>query len=128
MSEPAVADYNEFANRYMAVWNEPDADVRRKSIAQLWTEDATHFTQAREEHGHEAIEARITRAQEQYVKTGGYVFTLSNDVKSHHNVVLLTWQMTPPGGDKVAAVGSVFVFLSDDGRIWRDYQFTQMLP
>lgn len=128
MSEPAVIDYNEFGNRYMSVWNEPDADARRNIIAHLWEEDATHFTQAREVRGHEALEARVIGVHEQFVKTGGYIFTLSNEVKSHHNVVLITWQMTSPDGSKIAGTGSVFVFLSEDGRISRDYQFTQIFP
>lgn len=27
------------ADRYIAVWNEPDADARRRAVANLWTED-----------------------------------------------------------------------------------------
>ena len=29
----------QLADRYMALWNEPDADRRRRMIAELWTED-----------------------------------------------------------------------------------------
>jgi hypothetical protein len=67
-------------------------------------------------------------AHEQYVKTDGYVFTLSDEAKGHHNVVMLTWKMTQPDGGKVGAIDTIFVLLGEDGRISRNYQFTQMLP
>jgi hypothetical protein len=35
-------DPNELAERYTAVWMEPDCDRRRKAIADLWSEDAIH--------------------------------------------------------------------------------------
>ena len=128
MSQPAMPDLNEFANQYMAVWNEPDAHVRRSAIAELWAADATHFTQRLESRGYEAIEARITRAHEQFVQTDGFVFRWANEVNGHHNAVMLTWEMIQPDGGKVGAIGTIFVLLGDDGRISRDYQFTHMLP
>ena len=39
-------DPNELAERYTAVWMEPDGDRRRKAIADLWSEDAIHILQA----------------------------------------------------------------------------------
>ena len=38
-------DPNELAERYTAVWMEPDSDRRRKAIADIWSEDAIHFLQ-----------------------------------------------------------------------------------
>ena len=31
----------QLADRYMALWNEPDADRRRRMIAEFWTEDGS---------------------------------------------------------------------------------------
>ena len=42
-------DPNELAERYTAVWMEPDGDRRRKAIADLWSEDATHILQPTQE-------------------------------------------------------------------------------
>jgi hypothetical protein len=39
----------ELAEKYMALWNEPDADRRRLMIAELWTEDARHILQPPQE-------------------------------------------------------------------------------
>jgi hypothetical protein len=33
----------ELAERYLALWNEPDADRRRRMIAELWTEAGRHI-------------------------------------------------------------------------------------
>ena len=35
----------ELADKYLALWNEPDADRRRRMIAELWTEDGRHILQ-----------------------------------------------------------------------------------
>jgi len=32
----------ELAEKYLALWNEPDADRRRRTIAELWTQDGRH--------------------------------------------------------------------------------------
>jgi hypothetical protein len=33
----------ELVDRYIAVWNEPDDEVRRKHIAELWVEDGDTY-------------------------------------------------------------------------------------
>ena len=35
----------ELAEKYLALWNEPDAGQRRRTIAELWTQDGRHFVQ-----------------------------------------------------------------------------------
>ena len=35
----------ELAEKYVALWNEPDADRRRRMIAELWTQDGRHILQ-----------------------------------------------------------------------------------
>ena len=39
----------ELAEKYLAVWNEPDADERRRTITELWAEDGRHIRQPPEE-------------------------------------------------------------------------------
>ena len=46
-TRPATAE--ELADRYVALWNEPDADRRRRSIAELWTRNGRHFVQPPQE-------------------------------------------------------------------------------
>src|SRR4051794_8420736 len=37
------------AEKYVALWNEPEADRRRRMIAELWTEDGRHILQPPQE-------------------------------------------------------------------------------
>ena len=34
-----ISDPNEFAHRYVAVWNEPDPELRRQVVADVWATD-----------------------------------------------------------------------------------------
>jgi hypothetical protein len=58
--EDVVIDPKELADRYVAVWIEPDTEQRRKSITQLWAEDGVHVLEPPQEvretaatHGHD---------------------------------------------------------------------------
>lgn len=71
------------ADRYIAVWNEPDDDARRRAVAELWTEDGTYTDPLASVQGHQAIEEVIVGAREQFP---GYVFKLIDNVDAHHDV------------------------------------------
>lgn len=36
---------HQLTDRYVAVWNEPDAERRRAAIRELWSADAVHMLQ-----------------------------------------------------------------------------------
>lgn len=38
-----MADIATFVDRYISIWNEPDAGRRRQTIRDLWQEDARHL-------------------------------------------------------------------------------------
>jgi hypothetical protein len=44
-----VIDPKELADRYVAVWIEPDIERRRKGITQLWAEDGVHVLEPPQE-------------------------------------------------------------------------------
>jgi hypothetical protein len=119
---------DELVDRYVAVWNEPDADRRRECIAALWAEDGAHFTPSLEARGYRALEARVTGAYEKWVKAGGFVFRSARNVETHHAGVRFNWEMVPAAGGAPAAVGFDFLVLADDGRIRLDYQFLDRPP
>ena len=118
----------ELVDRYVAVWNEPDAALRRESIAALWAQDGAHFTPTLEACGYEALDARVTGAYEKWVKAGGFVFRSSGTAEAHHNGVWFNWEMVSAAGGAAAAVGFDFLVLGDDGRIRLDYQFLDRPP
>jgi len=68
-SNAVEAGIEEVADRYIAVWNEPDAEGRRHAVARLWTEDGTYTDPLAAAEGREAIEGVITGVREQFPGT-----------------------------------------------------------
>jgi hypothetical protein len=136
-----VSDAQELADRYVAVWNQPDPDTRRKAIQELWTEDGVHLLEPPEEivkraaeigitatleaRGHEALVRRVTRAYDEFVAPGQFEFRRHGEVATLHDMVKLRWAMVPAGGGEVLAVGIDLLLLAPDSRIRRDYQFIE---
>src|SRR5215204_4898980 len=123
----------ELAQKYLALWNEPDGDRRRRLIAELWTEEGRHILQPPQEirgiaarpglamraileaRGYQEIEARAASAYEHWVGSEGLSFRGRDDVKFH-------WEAVAKDGE-VFGVGLNFLVLAADGRIERDYTF-----
>ena len=130
----------ELAQTYVALWNEPDADRRRRMIAKLWAEDGRHTLQPPQEiraiaaqpgiamtaileaQGYEEIEARATSVFEHWVGSEGLSFRGREDADRLADVVKLHWEAVDKDGT-VSAVGLSFLVLAADGRIERDYTF-----
>ena len=128
------------AEKYLALWNEPDAARRRRTIAELWTEDGRHILQPPQEiraiaarpglamtaileaRGYEEIEARAASAYEHWVGSEGLSFRGRDDAERLGDVVQFHWEAVAQDG-QVFAVGLVFLVLTADGRIERDYTF-----
>jgi hypothetical protein len=129
-----------FAEKYMALWGEPDAEQRRRMIAELWTEDGRHILQPPQEireiaaqpgiglpatleaRGYEEIEARATSAHEHWVGSEGMSFRGRDDADRVGDVVKFHWEAVTREGETFA-VGLNFLVLAADGRIERDYTF-----
>ena len=132
----------ELAEKYLALWNEPDADRRRRMIAELWTEDGRHFLQPPQEiraiaaqpgigltaileaRGYEEIEARVASAYEHWVGSEGLSFRGRDDAERLGDVVKFHWEAVSPDGE-VTGVGLDVLVLGADGRIERDYTFVE---
>jgi hypothetical protein len=115
------------ASRYLAVWSEPDAELRRRAIAGLWAPDGAEFVEGVQFRGYQGLEARIAEAHEAFVASGKYTVTSPGDVTAHHDIVTLTIQLAEAGGDRggqVAWAARVFIVLRADGLIREDYQLT----
>lgn len=120
-----MQDLTKLVERYVAVWNERDAERRRRAIAELWAEDGAHYTNSVVARGHDAIATRIAGAHQRLVLDGGYIFRPVDNIDGHHNTVKFNWLMIPAAGGDVSAVGFDFFVLGDDGRIQVDYQFIE---
>jgi hypothetical protein len=130
----------ELVDRYVALWNEPDADLRRQMIAELWTVDGCQFVEPPQEireiaarpgigmsaileaRGHDEIAARVASSYGHWVAVEGLRFRRCDDAKRLGDVVTFHWEAvaehggTSPGGLNV-------LVLAADGRIERDYVF-----
>jgi hypothetical protein len=111
------------ADRYAAVWNEADAEARRKAIAELWAPAGRHFVKTREARGYDELETRIIGAYEKNVRDRGNRFRAAKNAQLLQNVLTFNWEMVPAGGEEVLAVGLEFLVLDEEGRIVDDYQF-----
>ena len=132
----------ELAEKYLALWNEPDADRRRRMIAELWTQDGRHFVQPPQEirriaaqpgigltaileaRGHDEIEARVASAYEHWVRSEGLSFRGRDDAERLGDVVKFHWEAVDKDGEAFG-VGLNFLVLAADGRIERDYTFVE---
>ena len=113
----------DLADRYVAVWNEPDAEARRRAIAALWAPDGGHYIGTREAHGYAALEQRIAGSHQKNVRDGGNRFRVVTGARALRDVVTFFWEMLPAGSETVVATGLEFLIVDDQGRIITDYQF-----
>src|SRR5215217_8528813 len=124
----------ELAEKYLALWNESDADRRRRMIAELWTEDGRHILQPPQEiraiaaqpgiamtailkaQGYEEIAARAASVYEHWVGSEGLSFRGRDDVERLGDVVKFHWEAVAKDGE-LLGVGLNVLVLAADGRI-----------
>lgn len=131
-----------FAERYVALWNEPDAETRYQRIRQLWSADGAQVLvdppQAMREalsalsfpiptveiRGHEALDRRVDRAYDEFVAPGEHVFAVKGPaVRLSVNLIGLTWHMVTKADGAVVGGGYDVIALDDNGRIRWDHQY-----
>ena len=139
-----IIDLTDFAERYLAVWNEPDPDRRRARIAELWAPgggqilvDPPEEVRAAADHhqfpvpplevyGHEALDARVSRAYDNFIAGGEYRFVAGAEpARLLPHVVSLPWAMVTVAGGEHAGGGVNVLELDDDGRIRLAYLFME---
>jgi hypothetical protein len=132
----------QLADRYLALWNEPDAERRRRMIAELWTDDGSQILQPPQEmreiaaspgiglaatleaRGHAELEARAATSYEHWVGSEGLSFRGRDDAERLGVVVKFHWEAVAKDGE-TAAAGLNFLVLAADGRIECDYVFIE---
>jgi hypothetical protein len=136
-----VFDIKDLIGRYVAVWNEPDTELRRKAVSELWTEDGVQVLQPPQEiresaatlgltpileaRGHDALEVRVARSYEEFIAPGKYVFRPRDNADRLGDVVKFNWEMVPTDGGTPVGTGLEILILGGDGRIRMDYQFIE---
>ncbi|GAA4979981.1 hypothetical protein HD597_011905 [Nonomuraea thailandensis] len=135
-------DVQQWAGRYVAQWNEPDPATRSALIRELWAKDAVHIltdppeairdaaaaiafpVPPLEVRGHDALDARVTRAYEMFVEPGEHVFeTAGEAVALLPRVVGVRWSMVSVRTGETVGGGLDVLVLDGDGRVLSDHQF-----
>jgi hypothetical protein len=122
-----MTDLDEFITQYVAIWNEPDRDVRRQWIAGTFSDRASLFNRIKEYHGHAGIEAAVQRSYDLF-GSRGFLFRAREEPVSHHGAIRFKWEMITAAGSDVDSLGTQFLVLDVDGRIRLDYQFIEKPP
>jgi hypothetical protein len=120
--EGAMQVATDLIDRYVAVWNEPDRDTRRRRIESVWAPDGTTCYRLFDARGYEAIEARVAGSWERWLREGKYIFR-PVQAASHHRAVKFDFAMVATADGKIEAQGLCYLLLDDDGKIVNDYQF-----
>ncbi|WP_025617031.1 nuclear transport factor 2 family protein [Salinispora cortesiana] len=120
-----MSDLTNTVERYIDIWNESDADRRAEKIRDVWAENATYTDPLASVSGHEAINALIGAAREQFA---GMTFTLAGQVDAHHDIARFTWNLAPAGAAEPVAVGFDVVRTNDDGQLSAVYGFLDRVP
>lgn len=137
-----MIDANELVEQYVAMWHEPGADARRKIITDLFAPDATDLVEppqeirerarsvgfpppALEARGYDELAARVTRAYEEFIAPGQYIFRSRGNAARLANIVKFNWEMVATADGTVAGAGLDVFVVDDDGRIRTLYQFIE---
>jgi len=139
--EPTETELKQLIDRWVAQWNEPDPDERRRLIREVWAEDgyqvmvnppegvrdtAAHFGvpfPAIEIRGYDAMYARVTRAYDMFIAAGEYAFERGEVVRHPGAAVALTWLMRSRTDGSVAGSGLEVLTFDTDGRVHSDHEF-----
>jgi hypothetical protein len=105
-------DINTTVDRYIAIWNETDAQRRRALIAHTYTDDATYVDPVMTGDGPDGIDDMIAGAQQQFP---GHEFRLAAGPDAHHDRVRFAWELH--GADGPVAAGVDFAVVAGDGRL-----------
>ncbi len=119
-------NFQALVDRYLAAWNETDAERRRKLIASTYTETARYLDPMMAGENQAGIDAMIEAAQGQFA---GLRFRQTGTADGHHDRVRFSWELVPAQAQGPAVVaGTDFGLLAPDGRLQTVTGFIDLMP
>ena len=115
----------EIVERYLAAWNEKDAERRRGLVDALWTENGSYTDPLGDANGPAEIDGLIGAVQQQFPD---FVFTLGGPVDAHHEQARFTWHLGPEGAAGPIVMGFDVAVLNGGGQIRSVYGFLDKVP
>ena len=119
-----TADAQDIATRYIACWNERDAERRRALLAALWTEEAVYVDPMVRSEGRAGMEALIEGVKARFPE---FRFAPKGRADGHGDYVRFSWALGPAGGEAVVE-GTDFAVVSADGRLRDVTGFLDRVP
>src|SRR5262249_48391598 len=110
LTEAAMSNFTDLVDRYIAIWNEVDDELRRALIARTWTEDSTYLDPLMRGEGRGGIDDMIRGVQAQFP---GLLFRRTSDVDAHNDPVRFAWDLGPEGGPALAGGVDFGVIVGD---------------
>ena len=89
-----MSDPKNVADRYLAAWNETDADRRQAMLRQHWSANATYVDPMASVAGLDDIGKLIGGVQQRFP---GFQFTLLGRPEGHGKHVRFSWSLGPAG-------------------------------
>ena len=114
----------EIVERYLAAWNEKDAQRRRELVDALWTENGSYTDPLADATGRAEIDGLIGAVQQQFPD---FVFTLGGPVDAHHEQARFTWHLGTAGAEP-AVIGFDVAVLNGGNQIRSVYGFLDKVP
>lgn len=118
-----MSDATIIAERYIALWNETDADRRRVLIAEAWTESCSYVDPLMQGEGREQIDALVTAVQGRFPD---FRFKLSGAADRHGDNIRFSWDFGPESGEALVK-GTDFAILDGD-RLKAVHGFIDQIP
>ena len=120
-----MTDFETLAERYIATWNETDAEARARAVAALYAEDARYVDPLVDAAGRDAIAATIAAVQQQFP---GFVFRLTGPVDAHHDQARFSWELGPAGQPEAPIAGFDVAVRDPEGRLRSVLGFLDRVP
>ncbi len=119
-----MTDFTALVDRYIAMWNETNAQRRRDIIAGLWTDNARYVDPLMSGDGPAGIDAMVQGVQQRFPE---HRFHLTGKVDAHNDRVRFGWALRD--GENASLVAGIDVgVVAADGRLQSITGFIDQMP
>jgi hypothetical protein len=98
--------------RYIAAWNEPEANARRRHLEAAWEEAGTYSDPLAQAASRDELEALIAGFQGENPEA---TFTIQGKIDHHHRALRFFWMLHYPNG--IQQSGMDYGEVSPQGRL-----------